>query len=95
MKTLNPEQLESARLASETISNIEFLEKRPEFIAFMGRFRRRADELADNILHEKMSPEEREALRQQRLGILEVLEAPKNDKRASLNILKGFGQLGD
>lgn len=89
-KPLTPQQRETARIASETISNLEFLLNRPEFKSFLDRFRRQSDDMADSILHDDMSPEEREKIRQKRLAILEVLKAPSEDIQACRNTLKGL-----
>lgn len=89
-KPLTPQQRETARVASEMISNLEFLLGRDEFKAFLDRFRRQSDDMADSILHDDMAPEEREKIRQKRLAILEVLKAPSEDIQACRNTLKGL-----
>ena len=69
---------EQCRVASQTIADIEFLSKREEFTNLMKRFKTRADELADEILHnDTLTDAARNQARHKRDGIMEVLETPK------------------
>jgi hypothetical protein len=91
-KPLNRKQKDACTSASEAISNLEFLQKRPEFIAFMDRLRRQADGFAEQVLHEEsISDKEREQLRLKRLGILECLKAPSDDITAQKKVLRDHG----
>ena len=83
--------------AGETISNLDFLTKREEFKNFVAQFRRRADELRDQILDDDaITSEERERLRQRRNGILEVIESPEEDMRVNRVIIDSYyGPAGD
>jgi len=76
------------RSATTTVADIDFLSKSEEFARFMDQFKFRADMLADEILHGELSPEEREAKRQFRLGIMEVLRWPIEAKNSSMRVLK-------
>ena len=62
-----------------------------EFQRFMARFKEQADTLAESILHDEMPHEEREALRHKRLGILEVLRSPNEDRQAQVSVLAQYG----
>lgn len=90
-KALTSNQNEAISQAAKTVSNIDFLLGRVEFQEFFARFQRRSDELADRILHEDMPPDQREGLRQLRLGIREVLLSPEEDKTTNLNTLSQYG----
>ena len=92
MKNLTPQDAKTMEMAEANLRAIKELEEAPEFAAFMGRFRRRADELANQVLHEDMTPEAREAARQYRLGILEVLAAPATDRAANERILAEYAR---
>ena len=71
---------------------IETLSRTPEFMEFLERIRKRADQLADEVLHkEDLTPEEREKLRCHRNGIMEVLATPQDDRAASMRILAEYG----
>lgn len=91
-----PEQQASIETSLEVVRTIDSLAKNEDFRRFMERFSRRADSLADQILHDEMKPKQREKLRQRRLGILEILLAPKQDREAQVRNLKQYGiQPGD
>lgn len=81
-------------MAEATLRSLKALEESPEFAAFMEKFRRRADELANQVLHEDMTPEARESARQYRLGILEVLQSPRSDRAANERILAEYARRG-
>jgi hypothetical protein len=91
-----PELSDAAKTACETAANnirdIEYLQDQPEFKRFMDGFRRRADQMADEVLHnDAMTAGEREATRQKRLGVLEILQAPSLIIQGSGNVLKSHG----
>jgi hypothetical protein len=82
----------AAEHAANTIRDIDFLAECREFKAFMAGFKARADQMADTILHENsLSPVEREALRRERLGILEVLQAPALIHQGATSVLRSHG----
>lgn len=83
--------------AGETISNLDFLTKREEFKNFIAQFRRRAEELSEQILDDDaITSEERERLRQRRKGILEVIDSPEEDMRVNRGIIDSYyGPAGD
>lgn len=62
--------------AYRRVSDTEFLVGREEFTRFMDLIRMWADALANEILHDDMTGEERERRRQYRMGLLSVLSAP-------------------
>lgn len=84
---------EQLKYATGAVADIEFLLSRPEFQRFMDGFKNRADALADEILHHDMTQEAREAKRQFRLGIMEVLGAPVEIRNRNFAILKKSGVL--
>lgn len=80
---------ETRKNAAQTIANMEFLLKREEFVAYQERMRRMSDHLAEDILHnDTLTPVEREAKRNQRLGILECLKAPGDDIISCQNVIR-------
>jgi hypothetical protein len=81
------EQQATQKKAAETISAIDFLLKRDEFIAFREKHFRRIAEMEQAILGDEMTPEQRERLRQRRLGMLEVLNSPEEDREMNRRIL--------
>jgi hypothetical protein len=71
---------------------LDALSRSNDFQFFMDRIRRRADQLADEVLHkEDITPDEREKLRNHRSGIMEVLAIPRDDRDASVRILAQYG----
>lgn len=91
-KTRTPEQQASIDTALEVVTTIDNLAKNQDFKRFMERFSRRSDALAQDILHDDdLTPEEREKLRHRRLGILEVLLAPREDREAQIRVLSKYG----
>lgn len=85
-------QQDSIDTALQVVRIIDALAANEDFRLFMERFTRRADALALEILHDdKITPVEREKLRSHRLGILEVLLAPKEDRDAQVRVLAGYG----
>lgn len=93
---MTPELSDAAKTACETAANnirdIEHLQEQPEFRRFMEGFRRRADQMADEVLHnDAMTAEAREAARQKRLGVLEILQAPALIMQGAGNVLKSHG----
>lgn len=93
---MNPSPTDSQQLAIESalklVRTIDNLAGNPDFREFMARFSQRADELAGLILHDDaVSPEQREKLRNRRLGILEILLAPAEDRAAQVRVLAHYG----
>lgn len=82
------QEIDQAMLVVTTIDN---LANNPDFRTFMQRFSDEADGIADKILHTEMPAEEREKLRQRRIGMLEILLAPKVDRDAQLRTLARYG----
>lgn len=80
---------EAARYASENLASIERLVENPDFRRFMDGIKRQADYMADQILHaEELSPVEREAERQKRNGLMEVLRGPQLIIEGSQSIIR-------
>lgn len=77
--------------AEKRISSINELLRNPHFEAFIQRFRNQADELGRSITDDEMTAEGREARRQFRLGILEVIQSPAIELDACVRTLKMFG----
>lgn len=92
MKTIpTPASQAAIHKASRVIRDLDFLSKSEEFQRFMARFKEQADTLAESILHDEMPHEEREALRHKRIGILEVLRSPNEDRQAQVSVLAQYG----
>lgn len=91
MKPITPADSKAIDHAEKTLAMINRLKTNPDFGLFMDGFRRRADALANEILHDEMKPKKREAVRQYRLGILEVLGAPQTNADACERTLKTYG----
>jgi hypothetical protein len=68
---------------TRTLQKVNSLTRCEGFDWFMEKLRDKADALADQILHDIMSAEERENLRQQRMGILEVLRLPGDAEKVA------------
>lgn len=88
---LTDQQRETCRAADRIIRNIDALAAFEPFSAFMARFQAECDALADKILHDPMTPDEREKLRLRRLGIMEVLKAPTQDRADAVLVLHNCG----
>jgi hypothetical protein len=80
------------RAAFEALREVETLEAMPEFVSFMGRLKGVADSMADAVLHnDSLTGEEREAIRQQRKGVIEVLKLPAELKIGQERVLNMAG----
>lgn len=85
-------QQDSIETALIVIRGLDELAGNEHFRLFMKRFSDRADELAMDILHnDKITPEERESIRNRRLGMLEILLSPSQDRAAQVSVLASFG----
>lgn len=90
-KPRTPEEQKAIDGAMKVVNTIDALVQNEDFQRFMKQHSARADQLAQEILHDDMEPEKREALRNRRLGLLEVLLAPKQDRDAQVGVLARFG----
>lgn len=88
---LTEQQRDTCRHADRIIRNIDSLAEFEPFRAFLARFQKECDDLADRILHEEMAADEREKLRLRRLGIMEVLKAPTQDRADAVLVLSNCG----
>jgi hypothetical protein len=85
-------QQDAIDTAIKVIRGIDELAGNENFRNFMKSFSKRSDALALTILHEdKLTHDERESLRNRRLGILEVLMQPSEDRAAQVGVLARFG----
>ena len=91
MPKLTDQQRETCRSADRIVRNIDALAAFEPFQAFMARFQTECDDLADKILHDTMPADEREKLRLRRLGIMEVLKAPTQDRADAVLVLNNCG----
>lgn len=77
--------------AGQTISNLDFLLKREEFKEFIARHQATVDSMEQTILNDdSISHEEREKMRQIRLGMLEVITSPERTMIANRNVIESF-----
>jgi hypothetical protein len=89
------EQQREIDSAIDAIRIIDNLVANEDFKKFMAQHTARADALADDILHTAtLKPEEREALRNRRLGLLEVLMSPQEIKNSQTRVLAKHGIKG-
>jgi len=89
-------QQDAIDTATQVVKTIDNLAESEDFRRFMERFSRRSDQLAEDILHDdSLTPDDREKLRNRRLGILEVLLAPKEDRDAQARVLAQYGIMVD
>lgn len=80
------------REACAALCEIDILEQLPEFASFMDRIKAVADKMADAVLHnEELTADKREAIRQQRIGVLEVLKFPNEIKVGQQRVLAMAG----
>jgi hypothetical protein len=93
IQTINTKaQQDAIDTAMKVIRGIDDLAGNENFRNFMKSFSKRSDALALTILHEdKLTHDERESLRNRRLGILEVLMQPSEDRAAQVGNLARFG----
>ncbi len=92
-KKLTPEQEQECARAEQTIRDIDTLAKNPEFRRFMERLDRETKKMADQVLEGDFeTPVEREEMRLKRLGIVEALRIPKQDRQGSVSTLKTHGR---
>lgn len=90
---MTPTKHEAIRTARMVIHDSTYLLDREEFQRFLARWRVTADKWADEILHDNsLSDKERNDLRQKRLGVLEVLQSPYQDRDAQMGVLAQMGE---
>jgi hypothetical protein len=77
--------------ALRVVHSIAALLKNDDFQRFLTQHSERADQLAMEILHHEMKPKKREALRNRRLGVLEVLLSLREDRDAQAGLLARHG----
>lgn len=58
---------------------------------FMDHLRAMANSLADTVLHDDHSPEQREILRQKRLTVLEIIALPAEARLSAEDIIRDQG----
>ena len=85
------EEQKAIETALRVVNSIDALLKNDDFQRFITQHSARADQLAMEILHHEMPPEKREALRNRRLGVLEVLLSLKEDRDAQVGLLARYG----
>lgn len=89
---MNTPNAETVRIARMVIHDSTYLLDRDEFKRFLDRWRATSDKWADDILHNnEMTDGERHNLRMKRLGVLEVLQSPYQDRDAQYNVLANMG----
>lgn len=84
-------QQDQCAAAVERLSNIDHLEKRPEFVEWMAGQRQEVAVIELQILDDEMKPTEREELRNQRIGMLTVLNSFRDDRESLQKMLRSYG----
>jgi hypothetical protein len=81
------------RFSFDALSAIEELERCQEFSGFFLKgLQAMVDGMADQVLHDPdLGPEERERIRQRRLGILDAIQWMPSEKSAHERILSDHG----
>jgi hypothetical protein len=88
---MTEQQRQAGENATQILDDLNFLLGREEFQRFWDRLRNQADAMADDVLHnDAISKDQREEIRQKRLGLLEALKAPKEDMDSAAALLKGM-----
>lgn len=90
-KPRTPEEQKSIDTALKVVKSIDALTSNEDFQWFMAEHGKRADALAIEILHTDMTPEKREAMRNRRLGVLDVLLSLQEDRSAQMGLLARYG----
>lgn len=91
MQSLTDDERSACLDSFRAISAIEFLTKRPEFQTWLQGHREEVAKIEERILDDDMPSEEREKLRQKRLGMLEVLNSPEDDMDSHVKNLAHYG----
>lgn len=91
MSNITTGQAAEIESATEAIRFVDRLLENPDFATFMDYQKRQADKLADAVLHDDMKPKAREALRQQRKGMLSILGFAHETRKAQVKVLKARG----
>lgn len=83
---------ETIRIAQNAVHHARELRENESAQWLFGVLKNRCDQMADDILHDnKLSPEDREALRRERLGILESLRTADEQEEAQTRVLASNG----
>ena len=90
-KARTTEEQKAINTALKMVKAIDSLTCNEDFQWFMAEHGKRADNMAIEILHTEMTPEKREAMRNRRLGVLDVLLSLQEDKSAQMGLLARFG----
>lgn len=92
MKQQSDAAKENAKTAANNMAAIERLVEEEGFKMVASILKGRADQLANSILHDEMSPVVREELRHLRLGILEALRTPHEIHEGAASVLRANSQ---
>lgn len=82
---------EEVEKSTQAIREIDGLINSLSFRAYAAKIERKAAELAETVLGGRLPAEEREELRQQRIGLLSGLRMIADDRDGHANILRGHG----
>ena len=82
---------EETEKSIHAIRKIDELRESPSFQTYVGGIERKAAEMANRILEGLMSPEGRDQLRIERLGLLSGLRMLESDREGHASILRGHG----
>ena len=82
---------EEIEKSTQAIREIDWLTASAEFGSYRVKIERKAEELAETVLEGNVGSEEREELRQQRIGLLSGLRMLANDREGHASILRGHG----
>ncbi len=82
---------EEVEKSTQAIREIDWLTDSTSFQTYRLKIERRAAELAETVLEGRVSAEEREELRLQRIGLLSGLRMLQSDREGHASILRGHG----
>jgi hypothetical protein len=91
MSQRSEEDQAAINASRKAIEQIDALAENEAFCDFMGRLDRVTDQMAVEILEGDMTAQERNDLRHKRLGMVEVLRQPAEDRKQHAYNLENLG----
>lgn len=87
-QTLTQQQRDTVDHARKVVEHVKSLNENPAFAWYRNHLKERSDRMASDILHDnEMTMETREAMRRERLGILEALRATADAEASQKGVL--------